>query len=373
MTARFTVTYWLGTASAEEAQARAADITVEQTVEIPRAIVPAGYVEDEILGQVEAIVPCPDDRGGYLATISFSNEDAGGDFLQLLNVVFGNSSIKTQTRVETMTLNEELVALCPGPKHGVSGLRARTGAASGPLLMSAIKPVGLSTRELASLAHHFALGGMHLIKDDHGLADQRTSPFRERIEACIEAVSEANAATGGQSAYVPNITGPANKVLDHAWLAQDRGAGGVMLAPSLTGYDVARALSADPAFTLPIVSHPAFGGANVITPTTGFSHGFFFGLLQRMMGVDAVVFPSFGGRFGFSREECRAIAAECARPFHGLKPILPAPGGGMSAARVPDMQAAYGDNTIYLVGGALLSEPDLPAACRSFARAVGIG
>jgi ribulose-bisphosphate carboxylase large chain len=370
--ARFGVTYWLGAADETEARARALDIALEQTVEIPRDIVPPGYVEDEILGRLEALAPARD--GGYHAKISYSDDDVGGDFIQLLNVVFGNSSIKTATRIVDMTLSDAIAKLCPGPKFGTTGLRQRTGVTTGPLMMSAIKPVGLSTRELASLAHQFALGGMHLIKDDHGLANQHTAPYEDRLKACVDAVAEANAQTGLSSAYIPNISGPAVEVLDRAWMAQELGAGGIMLAPSLIGYDVARVLSADPDFDLPIVSHPTFGGANVITPTTGFSHRFFFGLLQRLMGVDIVVYPNFGGRFGFSREECLSIVDGCTAPFGNLAPILPAPGGGMTFARIPEMRSTYGNDVIYLVGGALLRErDDLPGACRRLAEAIGRG
>jgi ribulose-bisphosphate carboxylase large chain len=371
---RFTVTYWLGAADEKEARARALDLAAEQTVEIPRDIVPAGYIEDEILGRLEVLTPGTDSRAGYLAEISYSDDDVGGDFLQLLNVVFGNSSIKTATRVETMTLSDAIIDLCPGPKFGAPGLRQRTGVPTAPILMSAIKPVGLPTCELAALAHQFALGGMNLIKDDHGLASQHTSPYEDRLKACVDAVNDANAKTGCISTYVPNITGPALEIFDRAWMARELGAGAIMLAPSLAGFDVARTLSADPDFDLPIVSHPTFAGTNVITPTTGFSHFFFFGLLQRLMGVDAVVYPNFGGRFGFSREECQSIIAGCTASFGGMKPILPAPGGGMTFELIPQMQATYGNDVIYLIGGALLREKaDLPAACRRLAKAVGQG
>ncbi len=365
MAPRFSVTYWLAAADEKNAHARALNICLEQTVEIPRDIVPAGYVEDEILGRLEALSLALDQRGGYMAQISYSEDDVGGDFLQLLNIIFGNSSIKTGTRVEAIQLSDGLRALCPGPRFGAPGLRARTGISSGPLIVSAIKPVGLSTGELASLAHRFALGGMHLIKDDHGLVDQPTSPYAERLAACVAAVEEANAKTGYRSAYVPNITGSAAQIFDRAFIAKEAGAGAVMLAPSLVGFDVSRSLAADSEFGLPIVSHPTFAGANIITPTSGFSHRFFFGTLQRLMGVDAVVFPNFGGRFGFSREECLSILEGCTEDLGGAKPIFPAPGGGMTFERIPDMRRAYRDNVIYLIGGALLRENDLVAACHT--------
>jgi ribulose-bisphosphate carboxylase large chain len=369
--ARFSVTYWIGVATEAEAHARALEIAVEQTVEIPRDIVPAGYIEDEILGRIEAVLPGDDARGGFLAEISYSEDDIGDDFLQFLNIVFGNSSIRRDTRVETMARSPGIEGLFPGPRFGIQGIRERSSVSQGPILMSALKPVGLSTAELAGLAHQFALGGMDYVKDDHGLANQRTAPFTERLKACTDAIGDANAKTGFTTTYVPNITGPANQIFERAWMAKELGAGGVMLAPSLVGFDVSRALAADPNFALPIVSHPTFGGTNVITPTTGFSHRFFYGLLQRLMGVDAVIYPNFGGRFSFSRDECLSIVDGCTVDFGGLRPILPAPGGGMTFARLPEMRDAYGDTVMYLIGGALLREKaDLPAACRTLADAV---
>lgn len=369
---RFSVTYRVLADDVENAQMRAQDIAVEQTVEIPRAIVPAGYVENEILGVVEAIEP---QAGGIFSiTISYSNDDVGGDFLQLLNIIFGNSSIKTGMRVETVALNGALTALFPGPRFGRAGLRDLLDVPEGPLLMSAIKPVGLSTKELASIAHRFALGGMDMVKDDHGLVDQATSPFRDRVRACVDAVNDANAKRNGKSIFIANITGTAKDFVERAYFAKEAGAGGVIIAPALQGYAAVQELAADPDFGLPVVSHPAFSGANVIAPDTGFSHAFYYGQLQRLMGVDAVVYPNFGGRFGFSVDECKSIVSGCTLGLDSYEPILPAPGGGISIDRVPGMAKVYGEDVIYLIGGALLIEAsDLEGACRRLAIAVGRG
>ena len=370
MAPRFTVTYFIRAADEAEARQRALDIALEQTVEIPRDVVPKGYVEDEILGRLESLEKDAEGRPGYVAAISYSEDDIGGDFLQFLNIVFGNSSIKPGLKVEEIGLSPGILKLCPGPRHGMDGLRARAGIGAMPLMMSAIKPVGLPTRDLARLAHDFALGGMHYVKDDHGLVDQPTSPFSERLRACVDAVGEANAKTGGKTSFVPNITGPATAILERARQAEEAGAGAVMLAPALTGYDVVRTLASDPGFSLPIVCHPAFSGANVVSADCGFSHRAFFGTFHRLMGADAAIYPNYGGRFGFSRDECRSIASACTGELHGLKAIVPAPGGGVNFARVPDMRDAYGPDVMYLVGGALLQMPDLVDACRKLADAV---
>lgn len=370
MTPRFTVTYFVRAADAAEAKARALDIALEQTLEIPRDAVPKGYVEDEMLGRLEALEKDPAGRAGFLASISYSEDDVGGDFPQFLNIVFGNSSIKPGIKVEDIGLSPGIRNLCKGPRHGIAGLRLRAGIAERPLLMSAIKPVGLSTAALARLARDFALGGMHYVKDDHGLVDQKTAPFADRLKACVEAVGDANARSGGRTGFVPNVTGPATAVIERAKAAQEAGAGAVMIAPALTGYDVVRTLATDPDFTLPIVSHPAFSGANVVSPDCGFSHRAFFGTLHRLMGADAVIYPNFGGRFGFTRGECLSIAEACATDLGGPKAIAPAPGGGMTLARIPEMRDAYGKDVMYLIGGALLREPNLLDACRRLVDAV---
>lgn len=371
MAERFSAGYLLSDADYETAKQRALNITVEQTVEIPRDIVPAGYVEDEILGRLEALEAAD---GGYVAEISYSFDDVGGDFLQLLNVLFGNSSILSKTRLVWMKPCAGLEAIAPGPRFGRAGLYDLAGVSGGPLLMSAIKPVGLSTTELARLAGDFARGGMDFVKDDHGLVDQKTSPFSERLSACVEAIGEANAKTGFNTRFIPNITAQSGRTLERAYEAKEKGAGGVMLAPALAGYDVALQLAADPEFGLPVISHPALSGANVVGGDCGFSHRFYYGTLQRLMGVDAAVYPNFGGRFGFSREECLSIVYGCAQEFSSLKPILPAPGGGMTFERVPEMKAAYGDDVIYLIGGALIRERQtLVDACRRLGETVRAG
>lgn len=373
MSQRFSVTYWLAAGDAEEARGRAEAVALEQTLEIPRDAVPTGYVEDVMLGRLVALEPDAGSQGGYRATISYANDDVGGDFLQLLNIIFGNSSILDGLRVIDIELNDELEALCGGPRFGAEGLRSRAGASGRPLFMSAIKPVGLGTAALAERAAQFALGGMDFVKDDHGLVDQATAPFDDRVKACIEAVGEANGRSGGRTVFVPNVTAETGLAIERAHKAREWGAGAVMLAPGLLGFDVARTLARDPGFGLPVITHPTFSGANTITPTTGFSHRVFYGLLTRMMGADAVVYPNFGGRFGFSQAECRSIADGCGEAFGRLRPILPAPGGGMSIEKIPQMRAVYGDDVIYLVGGALMRAPEgiVEATRRLVAAATG--
>jgi ribulose-bisphosphate carboxylase large chain len=364
---RFSVTYSIfGTE--KEARSKAENICIEQTVEFPADEVPEGVIRDHVFGRIELFERIGKDS--FKSVISYAVEIAAGELTQLLNVIFGNSSIKPGIRVEHLDLPESLLKHFKGPRFGKEGLRKLLKVPRRPFLSTAIKPMGLSCKELADLAHQFALGGMDMIKDDHGLTDQCCSPFEERVKLCSEAVQRASRETGQPSLYIANITAPHNEVMKRARFAKDAGAGGLMVAPGIIGFDLMRELADDDSIALPVLTHPAFQGS-FVTSRNGMSHGVVFGQLARLGGADATIFPNFGGRFSFSREECMDIAEGTSIPMGQLKPIFPAPGGGMSLDRVPEMLDTYGHDLIFLIGGGLFKHgPDLIENCRHFRKMV---
>jgi ribulose-bisphosphate carboxylase large chain len=334
-----------------EARGRAEDVCLEQTVEFPADLLPAGDIADHLVGRIEAFEPAGE--RAFEVAISFAVEVAGGELPQLLNLLFGNSSIKPGVRVQRIEPTPGVFRHFRGPRFGQGGLRERLGVPGRPLLMTALKPLGLDARALAELAYRYARSGIDLVKDDHGLANQAIAPFAARVDACSAAVARAHAETGNRSAYVPNVSGPAGAVHARALAAKEAGAGAVMVCPGLVGFDTMRALADDDALALPVVSHPAFHGSFVASPEQGISHYALYGSLQRLAGADASIFPNVGGRFAFSAEDCREIAHGCDDPFGGLRPAFATPGGGMQLETVPRMRGLYGDRVIYLVGGGL--------------------
>lgn len=361
---RFSVLYRL---AGDEAAARrmAQDICLEQTVEIPEALVPDGFIRDHVVGRIEGLEARTE--GGYAARISYAVEIAGAGLTQLLNVIFGNISIKTGIRADWLDLPETMLRLFSGPRFGRDGLREHLGILTRPLLCTALKPLGLSPEGLAGLAYRFALGGIDIIKDDHGLADQKFACFQERVERCSEAVARANRETGGRSLYVPNVTAGFDEIGARAHFAKTHGAGGLLVAPGLTGLDAMHCLADDDGLALPILAHPAFQGTYVLHPSSGMSHQLLFGQLPRLAGADATIYPNFGGRFGFTKDECLGIVRGTDMVMGPLKPIFPTPGGGMSLDRVPEMLDAYGRDVILLIGGGLMtSGVDVIENCRRF-------
>jgi ribulose-bisphosphate carboxylase large chain len=365
---RFSVIYKvLGTETAALDIAR--DICIEQTIEFPEKCVPEGAIRDSIFGRIERMEK-DDTSKGYLVEISYALETSALEFTQLLNVIFGNISLKPGIRVEKILLSPSLLRLFRGPRFGIEGLRQLLQADQGPLLFTALKPLGLSAAELARLAYQFAIGGIDIIKDDHGLSDQTFAPFAERVKLCVEAVRKANRETGRRTIYVPNVTAPARSLSERARMAKEYGAGGLLIAPGLTGFDAMKELAEDDSIALPVFSHPAFQGSYVLGDS-GISHYALYGQLMRMAGTDATIYPNFGGRFSFSKAECRQIVKGTRSEMGHLKPIFPSPGGGINIKSIPTLAKFYANDVILLMGGGLFtSGPDLVGNCRYFKEVV---
>jgi ribulose-bisphosphate carboxylase large chain len=352
---RIRVTYRIQASDPAEVRARAHGIALEQTVEVPDDVVPAGFIRDEIVGRVERLEPLG--NRAFDAVISYSPDSAGTEVIQLVNVIFGNSSMQAGIRVtaiDTAAMADRL----PGPRFGIEGVRARTGRARGGLIAPVIKPQGSSPADLARVAALCVAGGADIIKEDHGLANQPMAPFEDRLRAVADAVGDANARHGRQTMYLANVTGRGGDPIADAFRAKELGATGVLIMPGLLGFQTIQALACDPAFDLPIMAHPAFTGAFVQSPDFGIAHGVMYGALQRVAGADMSIFPNVGGRFGFTAEDCHAIADACRTAEGHGRSMLPTPGGGMSVDRAADMAAMYGDDVVYLLGGSILREGD---------------
>ncbi|MBC5798601.1 MAG: ribulose 1,5-bisphosphate carboxylase [Candidatus Eremiobacteraeota bacterium] len=352
---------YLVDAQPAEIEARAAAIALEQSVECPLEAIGDQRVLDEIVARVSGITLVGEQR--YRVDVRIAAETTGGEPAQLMNMVFGNGSLWEHVQFVDLTLPQELLARFPGPRHGIAGIRALLGAPERALTCAAIKPQGLPIAELTRLAHTFALGGVDIVKDDHGLADQAYSPFARRIPACQAAVSEAVRTTGKRAFYAPNLIGTPRVLRRHAQLARDEGVRIVLVAPMIVGLPAFYDLVAEfPEFVY--LSHPSFGGAARIAPPL------LFGRLFRLFGADATIFVNYGGRFAYSRDDSAAIAAAARAPWGDVRAVLPVPAGGMSVERVDELLAFYSCDTMLLIGGNLLiARDDLLSRTRAFVEA----
>ncbi|WP_459540631.1 hypothetical protein [Negativicoccus succinicivorans] len=127
------------------AEQLAQNLAVEQTIEYPYELVEGTWYADEMTGRIEALEPFNETE--WKVTISYPAEAVQGEILQLLNMVYGNSSLQTKTRLLDFTLSPELAAEYPGPRYGLTGLRNYWQVPAGPLVMAVLKPIGHSSRE----------------------------------------------------------------------------------------------------------------------------------------------------------------------------------------------------------------------------------
>ncbi|HXN15879.1 MAG TPA: RuBisCO large subunit C-terminal-like domain-containing protein, partial [Usitatibacter sp.] len=332
------------TASESESRMRAEALAIEQSVEMPLAAIEDQGVLEAVLAKVESIHPCAQ---RFEVVIGFNPATTGNEISQLLNILFGNCSLQPEIELVDVTFPPSYAKAFPGPRFGIEGIRTLTGVKGRALTCTALKPLGSAPERLAQLARTFALAKIDIVKDDHGIANQDYAPFAERVACVQRAITKANRETGGNTLYAPTFSGSPRALAEQARIAKDNAVKMALVPPMLIGLPAFVELQVD--LDIPIMAHPAFSGAARIAPPL------LLGKLFRMLGADATIFPSYGGRFSFSRDTCLAIAAAARAPWESVKPTLAVPAGGMTLERVEGMISDYGIDTMLLIGGGLLT------------------
>jgi ribulose-bisphosphate carboxylase large chain len=348
---RLHVLYRVHGTSVDDGHALATRIALEQSTETPPNAVLDRFVAEQVVGRVEDVQPRDD--GSIDVRVGLAAITTGGDVAQTLNMLFGNTSLLPQVELVDVEFPETWLSGFTGPHFGVEGIREALGMDERRALTCAvIKPQGLSADRLGALCHTLACAGIDVIKDDHGLADQSYAPFAARVAACQRAVERARMETGHRAAYAPNLIGSPQTLVEHAAIARDAGAAMVLIAPAVVGMPSFAEL-VDEHLDVPVLAHPAYAGAVRAAPP------FLLGKFFRLLGADAIIFPTSLGRFGWSAQTCAGVAVNAAAPWAHIKPALPAPGGGLSVENAQAMVEFYGSDVMPLIGGSILADPAL--------------
>ena len=356
---RIHATYRIAAAAAH-IRARAEALAVEQSVEMPLEAIADRHVLDEIVAKVEDIRPGGD---AFEVVLGLAPATTGNEASQLMNMLFGNCSLQPDVELVDVEFPPAYAKHFAGPRFGIEGIRSAAGVHGRALTCTALKPQGASIEHLAGLARTFALAGIDVIKDDHGIADQSYCSFESRVHAVQRAIHAANHESGGRTLYAPSFSGEPSALKVQAQIAKDCGVAMAMVAPMLVGIPSFVELQVD--LDIPVMAHPAFAGTGRIAAPL------LLGKLFRLFGADAIIFPNHGGRFAFGRDTCLAIARAAREPWADVPPALPVPAGGMSVERVPEMLEGYGRDTMLLIGGGLLAAGDqLLERSRRFVAAV---
>jgi ribulose-bisphosphate carboxylase large chain len=341
---------------------RAQALALEQSIECPLEAVGDRRILDEIVARVGSIAQVAERR--FLVEVHIAAETIGANPAQFINMVFGNCSLWEDVQLVDLDLPAQVLETFPGPRHGMAGIRSLLLAPARPLTSTAIKPQGLPVSELVRICSTFALAGVDIVKDDHGIADQAYSPFAERVPVCQAAVAEARSITGKNVLYAPNLIGTPRVLREHARIAREAGVRAVLVAPMVVGLPAFCDLVDEfPEFVY--LAHPSFAGsARIAAPLL-------FGRLFRLFGADAVIFVNYGGRFSYAPQVCAALAQALRAPWKHVRAVCPVPAGGMLLERVPELLDFYGPDTMLLIGGNLLIARDrLLERTREFVQAV---
>lgn len=353
---------------ASTAQIMAERICFDQTIEAETGLLPH-ILQSAIVGQVQNLYQSAEGR--YEATIRFRGELLNGDCADLLNVLFGTSSLRGNVRLLSFSMTDGLLSSWQGPRFGLERIRQLLAMGNRPLLCGVLKPLGRSARELAELAAQLVEGEMALIKDDQSLLDQSWSPFEERVSRCAEAIGDRSRRRGRPCLYFAHVSGAYETMRKRAARAKALGATGLLISPGLTGFDAMRSLSSDESLNLPILSHPAFLGASVGSERGGVAPGVLYGLLPRLAGADLTIYPAFGAGYSISQQDCLSIAQRCRKSWGALHPTMPAVGGRIGPERLSELRSVLGSDVAFIVGSRIQKDPEgIPAALRAFHRAM---
>ncbi|MEX0680095.1 MAG: RuBisCO large subunit C-terminal-like domain-containing protein [Balneolales bacterium] len=383
----FHVSYLLAIRKNETITGRIRDLQLEQSAELPDNLVASTGME-WVTGDVTHIEEL--DERHVLVRIDWPCHNHGNEITQFLNILFGNISLKSGIAIVDINWTPLFPDLFEGPSFGIQNIRNKWGIHGRALSCSAVKPMGHNVKHLSDCAYRFALGGIDIIKDDHGLASQDTAPFKVRVEQCVRAIDRAAQKTGHRSHYFPNITTDAYRLFERFEMAAELGADGVLIAPMLTGPAMLHHLARSPV-DLPVMAHPAFSGTyiadggdhqsiastlsgsrhNITGDYHGFEAGLFYGALWRALGADFIIYPNAGGRFAYTAEACASINQNARSTDLPFPSAFPTPGGGMQQGQMASWLDTYGIDTTFLIGGSLYEHPDgIEAASRAFMKTI---
>jgi len=361
----FTITYRVKVSDGESIDRKIENICVEQSVEMPLQVL-SETLGEKILGKPAGREQLDDDT--YEVKIRWPVENIGGEISHFLNILYGNISLQPGIRITDSEWPELNGRLFGGPAFGIREIREELGIPRRALSATALKPVGSSSQELADLAYRFAKGGIDLIKDDHGLANQEYAPFEERVKVILQSIRKASDETGRRSRYYPHITALASETIRRYERAAELGADGVLLCPHIAGMETMHQLARTD-LDLPIMAHPAFSGALTTSEDRGMAPDFLYGKLWRALGADFIIYTNVGGRFAMTLQECESINKAARDPSSPFLPAFPMPAGGIQRQNIAKWVETYGPDTAFLVGGSLYQHPDgIEKASEEFSR-----
>ncbi len=312
------------------------------------------------------------DLRAWVLQIAYPAHNVGAQIPLLLATVYGECASSGLIKLLDLHLPASFVRAFAGPRFGVEGIRDLIGVTGRPLLLAIMKPaLGLTPAESARVFYEAAVGGADAVKDDELLVSHPWSTFEDRAREHGLAARRAYEETGHRTLYFVNITDRPDRLVTNAYRAVEAGATGLLVDHVTVGVSALAMLADDPGINVPILGHLAFAGGLYAAPWTGVSSHLILGKLPRLAGADAAVYPSPYGSLQLTRSKHIQAARAMTGPFHGIKPIVPVPGGGVHPGTVSLVLADLGIDHALAAGGAVHGHPmGVAAGARAIRQAI---
>lgn len=254
-----------------------------------------------------------------------------------------------------------------GPYYGVPGIRKLMRVPHRPLLSCVIKPkVGLTIKEYAKLAEDAWKGGADIVGDDENLTSLVGNDFDERIRAVLDVKKRVERETGEVKAYLPNITGSYNQMVERAKLVISHGGRFVLVDAFTIGWSGLQALRE---MDLSIVIHAHKAGHGVFTKSN--EHGISMLVVSkicRLIGVDELQVGGIGKKetteivvLGEKIDDTiiseKIFKHKLQEDWMGLAPVMAVCSGAIHPLSVKPLIHSMGRDIIIQAGGGIHGHP----------------
>ncbi len=286
-------------------------------------------------------------------TIAYPYHNFGTRIPNLLTIAAGEGVFHAPDiitiRLEDIHFPDSFLSAFQGPQFGVSGLRELLDIHDRPLIFGVIKPnIGLAPKAAAQIAYEAWRGGLDVAIDDEQMNDADWSPLAERSKALTAARKKAEDETGEKKMYLANITDEVDQILRLHDIAVKNGATAVMLNVMTVGISAVRMLRKHA--EVPIVSHFDLFGAMTQIPYHGIRESVFT-KLQRIAGIDALIFPGFSPRMKTTEEDVHATFEASLAKMGTINMMLPIPGGSQWAGSLETLYQRSGHTDFGVIPG----------------------
>ncbi len=358
-------TYYLETDVSSDVLSIAGEIAIGQTT---GTWLPVPEETDEIrrkhVGRVVGIYGAPNfereipshvEKRHFIVQIAIPSINLEPQIPMLLSTIAGNDvTITHRVKLLDIRFPKPFAESFKGPKFGISGIREILNVKERPLIVNMIKPcIGIEPRVGAELFYKVALGGVDVVKDDEVLANTSFSPITARVRAYMEKEKQVFEETGEHTLYAVNITDEVDRIKENAYKVIESGGNCLMLNYLPNGISALRMLAEDPSIRVPILAHLDLSGSFFSSPNSGITAPLVLGKLPRLAGGDMVIYPSPYGKFLFLRESHLRVAHLLRSSFYHIKPIFPAPSGGVHAGNLSPVIRDLGYDCMVGVGGGI--------------------